>query len=270
MMLFTYRLFSFCFVQSTLLLFFMCSLIGGSYIQSQLVDLVTWMLQRRLLVQLHTYIYLATFLDSGGGIDQQLLDNISVNVDPDISLNLNVRSFDFPEEDDATVSDTYSETNVEDASLTITVPAQQQGQKQDSQSRKDKIELIEERENEDDESKEKQEDTNNSKEDRAKQNNNNDDVVEPLDKFRSSLPELNNEAIKRAVGLVNKAALSVQDIKMFSKLAKYFTGEFHVEEIMYRENVRRSQLMLLLDKFRECLITVEKEDADISFFRNVS
>jgi hypothetical protein len=75
-----------------------------------------------------------------------------------------------------------------------------------------------------------------------------------------------NEAIKRALRIV-KTPLSMQDVKMFSRLSKYFTGDFHLEEIMYRDNSRRSQLMLLLDKFRDVVITVEKEDAEINFFK---
>lgn len=201
---------------------------------------------------------MATYLDVGTGSDQPL-DQINVNVDPDISLNLNIRPFDFPEEDDATASDTFSETMGEELALPspLSIPQPQESNEEEkSEDSKDKDEPSPKSSKSD------------SQKDRAVQNNNNEEMVEPLDKFKSSLPELNNETVKRALGLVNKSSISLQDIKMFSKLAKYFNGEFHVEEIMYRENVRRSQLMLLLDKFRECLITVEKEDADISFLRS--
>lgn len=200
---------------------------------------------------------MATYLDVGTGSDQPL-DQINVNVDPDISLNLNIRPFDFPEEDDATASDTLSETMGEELALPspLSIPQPHEGNEEKSLGSNDK-----------DESSPKSSKSGSQK-DRAVQNNNNEEMIEPLDKFKSSLPELNNETVKRALGLVNKSSISLQDIKMFSKLAKYFNGEFHVEEIMYRENVRRSQLMLLLDKFRECLITVEKEDADISFLRS--
>jgi hypothetical protein len=86
-----------------------------------------------------------------------------------------------------------------------------------------------------------------------------------LEDLKGTLPEL-NEAVRRAVAGV-KTSISLQDVKMFARLSKYFTGEHHIEEIMYRENVRRSQLLLLLDKFRDVLITCEKEDADINFFK---
>lgn len=46
----------------------------------------------------------------------------------------------------------------------------------------------------------------------------------------------------------------------------YFKGEHHIEEIMYHENLRRSQLLQLLDKFRDVLITYEHEDPAIAMF----
>lgn len=44
----------------------------------------------------------------------------------------------------------------------------------------------------------------------------------------------------------------------------YFKGEHHLEEIMYFENLRRSQLLQLLDKFRDVLIIYETEDPAIA------
>ena len=44
------------------------------------------------------------------------------------------------------------------------------------------------------------------------------------------------------------------------KQSGYFQGEHHLEEIMFYENLRRSQLLQLLDKFRDVLILYETED----------
>lgn len=44
----------------------------------------------------------------------------------------------------------------------------------------------------------------------------------------------------------------------------YFRGEQHLEEIMYMENLTRSQVLQLLDKFRDVLITYETEDPAIA------
>lgn len=82
------------------------------------------------------------------------------------------------------------------------------------------------------------------------------------------------------------AASSLEDLELFARfvddcklflhgvdltafvvrLCKYFRGKHHLEEIMYLENVRRSSLLHLLDKFRSILITFEHEDAACSVF----
>lgn len=49
-----------------------------------------------------------------------------------------------------------------------------------------------------------------------------------------------------------------------ASLCRYFRGEHHMEEIMYRANIHRSQLLEILDKFRSVLITVQRVDPSIS------
>lgn len=64
------------------------------------------------------------------------------------------------------------------------------------------------------------------------------------------------------------ATANPDDFRLFMRLLSqsYFTGEHHVEEIMYLENIRRSQLLQLLDKFKDVLVMVEMEDPTISNF----
>ncbi|KAJ3642280.1 hypothetical protein Zmor_025080 [Zophobas morio] len=59
-----------------------------------------------------------------------------------------------------------------------------------------------------------------------------------------------------------------EDLRLFATLCRkgYFHGDHHIEEIMYLENLRRSQLLQLLDKFRDVLITYETEDPAIAMF----
>ncbi|EFA09890.1 Nitrogen permease regulator 3-like protein [Tribolium castaneum] len=59
-----------------------------------------------------------------------------------------------------------------------------------------------------------------------------------------------------------------EDLRLFARLCRkgYFHGNHHIEEIMYLENLRRSQLLQLLDKFRDVLITYETEDPAIAMF----
>nr|XP_022913151.1 GATOR complex protein NPRL3 isoform X1 [Onthophagus taurus] len=61
---------------------------------------------------------------------------------------------------------------------------------------------------------------------------------------------------------------SREDLTLFARLCrkKYFKGDHHIEEIMYLENLRRSQLLQLLDKFRDVLITYETVDPAIAMF----
>jgi len=58
------------------------------------------------------------------------------------------------------------------------------------------------------------------------------------------------------------------DRKLLDRLCRlgYFNGSYHLEEIMYLENIRRSQLLQLLDKFRDVLIISESEDPAIALF----
>ncbi|XP_076667508.1 GATOR complex protein Nprl3 [Andrena cerasifolii] len=58
------------------------------------------------------------------------------------------------------------------------------------------------------------------------------------------------------------------DRKLLDRLCRlrYFNGGHHLEEIMYFENIRRSQLLQILDKFRDVLITCECEDPAIALF----
>lgn len=60
------------------------------------------------------------------------------------------------------------------------------------------------------------------------------------------------------------ASKNFDDLRLFVKLCPYFDGKHHLEHIMYYENVRRSVLLSLLDKFRDVLLTCQYEDASVS------
>ena len=55
------------------------------------------------------------------------------------------------------------------------------------------------------------------------------------------------------------AARNTEDLQLFARLYPYFSGKHHLEEIMYYENLRRSQLLTLIDKFKDVLITATHE-----------
>ncbi|EDO44918.1 predicted protein [Nematostella vectensis] len=64
------------------------------------------------------------------------------------------------------------------------------------------------------------------------------------------------------------AAKNEEDLKLFARLAPYFRGRHHLEEIMYYENLRRSQLLTLMDKFRDVLYLCQHEDPSTACFHN--
>lgn len=74
-----------------------------------------------------------------------------------------------------------------------------------------------------------------------------------------NLTESERESILRV-----PAARNLDDLRLFARLCPYFNGNRHLEDIMYYENVRRSQLLALIDKFREVLITCQYEDSAVA------
>ncbi|XP_033023257.1 GATOR complex protein NPRL3 isoform X1 [Lacerta agilis] len=79
----------------------------------------------------------------------------------------------------------------------------------------------------------------------------------------TSLPEHEREAI-----LSVPAAHNPEDLRTFARLLHYFRGRHHLEEIMYNENMRRSHLLMLFDKFRGVLVVTNHEDPVISVFQS--
>ncbi|XP_035437519.2 GATOR complex protein NPRL3 isoform X2 [Spodoptera frugiperda] len=73
-------------------------------------------------------------------------------------------------------------------------------------------------------------------------------------------------AEERAALATVPASKNTDDLLLLAQLHKkgYFRGEQHLEEIMFMENVSRSQLMQLLDKFKDVLITFETEDPAVA------
>ncbi|XP_059175944.1 GATOR complex protein NPRL3-like [Physella acuta] len=57
-----------------------------------------------------------------------------------------------------------------------------------------------------------------------------------------------------------QAAKNPEDLNLFAKLFPYFNGKHHLEEMMFYENLHRSQLVTLLDKFNEVLVLCHHED----------
>ncbi|XP_074647993.1 GATOR1 complex protein NPRL3-like [Tubulanus polymorphus] len=78
----------------------------------------------------------------------------------------------------------------------------------------------------------------------------------------------NLSVIKRQAILSVPAASNNDDLKLFARLCPYFNGKHHLEDIMFYENLRRSQLLTLIDKFRSVLLTCVHEDPVTAFHIN--
>ncbi|XP_048759621.2 GATOR complex protein NPRL3-like [Ostrea edulis] len=179
--------------------------------QDQKVRIVVWMLQHRLLIQLHTYVIFC----------------------PPTSRRLKKMSDDMcrssgmpmvPEEESVSISDIASVNSDESLALSY------QGTSQFSKSPSSDGSLASE------------------------------DRFWPLHDEMSGLSKEEKDCI-----LDIPAAKNLEDLKLFTKLFPYFRGDHHLEEIMYYENLHRSQLLALLDKFRSILITCQYEDPATSF-----
>ena len=83
------------------------------------------------------------------------------------------------------------------------------------------------------------------------------------DDFISTLSEDEKTALMNI-----PATSSPEDFHLLIRLLKqgYLQGTSHLEEIMYLENIRRSQLVQLIEKFQDIIVTCECEDPAVAFF----
>ncbi|KFV06899.1 Nitrogen permease regulator 3-like, partial [Tauraco erythrolophus] len=197
------------------LLYFISWVFNISFLtlQTQLIQMVIWMLQHRLLIQLHTYVCLM--------VPPNEEDFRAQDEDMPFTARVGGRSLSTPN-----ALSFGSPTSSDD--MTLTSPSM------DNSS----AELI-------------------------------PGGDSPLNKrmtenLLASLLEHEREAILNV-----PAAQNPEDLRMFARLLHYFRGRHHLEEIMYNENMRRSQLLMLFDKFRSVLVVTSHEDPVISVFQSL-
>uniref|UniRef100_A0A668AUE4 GATOR complex protein NPRL3 n=1 Tax=Myripristis murdjan TaxID=586833 RepID=A0A668AUE4_9TELE len=180
--------------------------------EAQLIQMVVWMLQHRLLIQLHTYVCLLVppSEDEPGLRDE----------DPPLAARVGGRSLSTP-----SALSFGSPTSSDD--MTLTSPSM------DNSS----AELL-------------------------------PGGDSPLNKRMTETLLASLSEHERQVILNIPAAQSPEDLRMFARLLHYFRGHHHLEEIMYNENMRRSQLKTLFDKFRSVLVVTNHEDPIISIFQS--
>ncbi|NXR50544.1 NPRL3 protein, partial [Hippolais icterina] len=214
-----FRVFTFPLLLTCLCVVFLLYLISLMFnplflpLQTQLIQMVIWMLQHRLLIQLHTYVCLM--------VPPNEEEFRAQDEDMPFTARVGGRSLSTPN-----ALSFGSPTSSDD--MTLTSPSM------DNSS----AELI-------------------------------PGGDSPLNKrmtenLLASLLEHEREAILNV-----PAAQNPEDLRMFARLLHYFRGRHHLEEIMYNENMRRSQLLMLFDKFRSVLVVTSHEDPVISVFQSL-
>ena len=75
---------------------------------------------------------------------------------------------------------------------------------------------------------------------------------------------------KQDLSIIDNLNLLQSDSKQrfLFRLTPYFRGIHHLEEVMYYENLRRSQLLTLIEKFRDVLFSCQHEDPVTLYFYN--
>ncbi|MEJ1287567.1 nitrogen permease regulator-like 3 [Cricetulus griseus] len=179
--------------------------------ETQLIQMVVWMLQRRLLIQLHTYVCL---MASPSEEEPRLRED-----DVPFTARVGGRSLSTPN-----ALSFGSPTSSDD--MTLTSPSM------DNSS----AELLPSGDS-------------------------------PLNKRMTENLLASLSEHERAAILSVPAAQNPEDLRMFARLLHYFRGRHHLEEIMYNENTRRSQLLTLFDKFRSVLVVTTHEDPVIAVFQ---
>ncbi|CAO1402186.1 unnamed protein product [Diamesa serratosioi] len=186
--------------------------------QGRLAQMVLWMLQHHLLMQLHTYVQFMPAYEN----------NIVKNPDSEITKTL--------VEDDSYYSS--KKKSVNPSSEPLAVP--KYGHTNDEQGN--------------------QTPGPKSCSDRVLNTENSSASFEDDDKIKDLLMAF--DVCDREAILKVPASANPEDLNLMVRLwqSGYFKGEHHLEEIMFFENLRRSQLLQLLDKFRDVLIIYETED----------
>ncbi|XP_044184598.1 LOW QUALITY PROTEIN: GATOR complex protein NPRL3-like [Acropora millepora] len=96
----------------------------------------------------------------------------------------------------------------------------------------------------------------------AEQLDSSEDQIDPeLEEDLKGLTQVEKRSVLQV-----PAASNPEDLKLFTKLTPYFRGNHHLEEVMYYENLRRAQLLTLLDKFRDVLFSCQHEDPVTQYF----
>ncbi|XP_058461802.1 GATOR complex protein NPRL3 isoform X2 [Malaya genurostris] len=224
--------------------------------QGRLAQMVLWMLQHHLLMQLHTYVQFITSYDEENITFASEDDHLRETKDKNTEQEQHKQS--------TTDNNNASIANV--SSQPLAVPINRKHSLSDDLY-PDSFTMISTTSNTRPSSASHRSNLSHSSIGQTASSTDNDESIasmEDEDKIKRLLSVF-EECDRKAV-LKIPAASNPEDVALMVRLwqAGYFKGEHHLEEIMYFENLRRSQLLQLVDKFRGVLIIYETEDPAIA------
>lgn len=193
--------------------------------QCKLVHMIIWMLRKRLLLQFHTYVVFVPLRNASPYIMQRL----SFTQTPDLKTQPSLerpQSSSTDLNDASTMASSYqSESSLGVSPANLHFPEYALHSQSVLRTELDKSE-----------------------------------VKESSELMLRGIG-LNKEEINAI--LSSPAASNWDDVQLFAKLCPYFDGHHHIEDIMYYENLRRSQILTLIDKFRDVLLVFQYEDTTV-------
>ena len=68
-----------------------------------------------------------------------------------------------------------------------------------------------------------------------------------------------DELTEHEKAYIHRLATNAQVQKLFEKLCVYFRGKHHLEEIMWRENISRNEICVVLSVFKDITLSVLHE-----------
>ncbi|XP_041362613.1 GATOR complex protein NPRL3-like isoform X2 [Gigantopelta aegis] len=201
--------------------------------QAQRVQLVVWMLQHRLLLQLHTYIFLVPQKPAAAP-SQSDEDVVKAKVQVVEESVLSVLMEDMGLRITSSISDAASVNSDESVGPTGSMQLNMLSKSPSvGEMASDGTVITEE--------------------------------TKAQWRLQDSLLNSLTPDVKAAI-LKCPAARNVEDLKLFARLSPYFNGKHHLEEIMFYENITRSHLLTLLDKFKDVLMTCNHQDPATEFY----
>ena len=93
-------------------------------------------------------------------------------------------------------------------------------------------------------------------------NNDETESVENVDDFDNILKAFHPDDREEMLKITDDK----KELSTFAQVAVFMNGKYHLEEIMYHMDLRRAQLLQIIDKFRNIVVRHEHEDPALTMY----